>query len=146
MEQETIRELIAKAGTMQFFTGETAHGRVDDIESQLAVILPESYRWFVRTYGMGGVSGVEILGVNKDNSLACVETTLRRREYGLPPHFVVIEDVGEYQYCLDTSKLEDGECPVVNWAQSGPVYFESDNFYQFVIDRFSDALYDEGLL
>ncbi|MCQ6264693.1 SMI1/KNR4 family protein [Fictibacillus sp. WQ 8-8] len=32
---------------------------------------------------------------------------------------VVIEDSGEYAYCLDTTHMRNNECPVIVWNRQG---------------------------
>lgn len=47
---------------------------------------------------------------------AVVDTTKGyQKYYGLIDGLVVIEDIDEFPYCLDTNKMKDGECPVIMW-------------------------------
>ncbi len=39
-----------------------------------------------------------------------------RTYYNLSDGIIVIEDVDEFSYCLDTNKMENDECPVIVWA------------------------------
>ncbi|WP_412679155.1 SMI1/KNR4 family protein [Brevibacillus laterosporus] len=49
-----------------------------------------------------------------------------------------IENFGEGVYCLDTFRIENGECPVVDWDQGeGVGDQEYDDFLSFLIERFS---------
>lgn len=123
------------------FSGPADDSRIRQIEEMLGVSLPESYKWFVREYGNGGIGGVEILGVGKPTVPYCVRTTERYRRYGLPRSFVVIENVDEWQYCLETEQMQDGECPVTDWDMRGAVgLHKRDNFYKFVIEEFARAI------
>ncbi|WP_396654006.1 hypothetical protein [Mechercharimyces sp. CAU 1602] len=54
----------------------------------------------------------------------------------------MIHDVDEYQVCLDTSKMVYGECPVVDWDLGGESCMRYDDFLDYVIDMFSNALDD----
>lgn len=147
MEREIIQELIEKAGAdPDFFTGGADKACIDAIEKELNVVLPESYCWFLETYGHGGIVGVEIFGVAKNNVLTCVKRTLFLRRFNLPSQYVAIENCDEYDYCLDTRKLIDGECPIISWSRTGSVRLESNNFYEFVIMRFKTSLENDGLL
>ena len=38
-----------------------------------------------------------------------------QKYYGLIDGLVVIEDIDEFAYCLDTNKMKNGECPVITW-------------------------------
>ena len=42
------------------------------------IVFPESYKWFIRNYGSGGICGVEILGIeNKKGSFINSNKNLR---------------------------------------------------------------------
>ena len=142
MEQDRIVELIKNAGTDAFFVGGANDDQIVEIEKQLNIQLPNSYKWFLKNYGHGSLSGVFILGVGKDKSLVCVKETERRRNLGLPNKFLVIENCDEWQFCLDTGNMKDGECPIVDWEKgvTGKRIFE--NFYKYIIQRFSEPLED----
>ncbi|WP_195419750.1 SMI1/KNR4 family protein, partial [Collinsella sp. D33t1_170424_A12] len=60
-------------------------------EQKLGLRLPEQYVEYLKTFGHGGVGGVDILGVGCDGSLIFVEETLLYRKYGLPKNLVVVE-------------------------------------------------------
>lgn len=77
MEQDRINDLIKKAGTEAFFVGGVDDSNINEIENQLNVKLPNSYKWFLKTYGHGSLCGVFILGVGKDKTLVCVKETER---------------------------------------------------------------------
>lgn len=122
------------------FTGGVDVNKILQAEKALDVSFPESYKWFLRDYGYGGVTGVEIYGIDLGHPPSVIEYTLDCRRNGLPNSYVVINDVDEWIYCLDTSKMKDGECPVVDWDIRGEGYKEIDNFYYFLIDQFENAI------
>ncbi|SFT02315.1 SMI1/KNR4 family protein [Marininema halotolerans] len=106
----------------------------------LEVNFPDSYKWYIQNYGHGGVEGVEILGI-AHIAMPVVEETVHYRQHGLPPQYVVVEDCGEYVYCLDTSRMENGECPIINWAIWEPIAIDKfDDFYSFLVDRFQEEI------
>ena len=43
-----------------YFTGGVDEEKVKYIETELKVTLPSSYKWFLQTFGMGGIYGVGI--------------------------------------------------------------------------------------
>lgn len=45
--------------------------------------------------------------------------TERYRNLGMNKSLVVIEDSGEYAYCLDTTHMRNNECPVIVWNRQG---------------------------
>ncbi|SDC80479.1 SMI1-KNR4 cell-wall [Melghirimyces thermohalophilus] len=147
MSQEKILSMIQQYGNNRSFTGPVDDSRIKQIENMLEVTLPDDYKWFVRNFGHGGIAGVEILGIAKTEIPTCVKSTQTYREEGLPHSLVVIENCDEWVYCLDTSKLVNGECPVIDWDFLGNAGIQTyKNFYEFLSDRFSDAvenLYDD---
>ena len=139
--RKKIVELFNK-GIDSHFTGGVGHNKILDVENTLNVTLPESYKWFLREYGHGGMVGVEILGVGLSSVPPVVEFTLRYRKLGLPNSFVVISNVDEWVYCLETSKMKNGECPVIDWDRKGESYYYFDNFYLFLINQLESAIED----
>ncbi|WP_318263896.1 SMI1/KNR4 family protein [Peribacillus simplex] len=51
----------------------------------------------------------------KSNRALIVVNTKSYRDLGLEKDLVVIENAGEYVYCLYTSKMENNECSVIAW-------------------------------
>lgn len=94
---------------------------VQEAERELSVVLPDSYRAFLGEFGWGAFAHWELYGLGADvpSHLHLVRITLEeRREFHplTPPHLVpVLNNGGGDLYCLDTSRLVDGECPVVFW-------------------------------
>jgi hypothetical protein len=88
-------------------------------EQQLGTTLPDSYRWFLREFGFTYWPR-EICGVSGDPALDVVKNTEGERhdvEPELPLHLVAFcPDGWGNNYCLDTSRMADGECPVVFWS------------------------------
>ena len=85
---------------------------------------------------------VDILGVAKSNIATVVIETKRYRDLGMSENLVVIEDIDEYAYCLDTSNVENNnECPVIAWNKQGGLddYNSAENFYEFLSQRLFDA-------
>lgn len=153
MNHKKIGQLLSKLGDDALFAGKASDTRVAEIENILGVTLPKSYQWFLRELGNGGFWGTEILGNGPGEAASCVQSTLNWREYGLPESMVVIEDVGEFIYCLDTSKMKRNECPVVDWAQNdgmGEEYFATFEAYfivrmqESITTKDQERLYDNG--
>ncbi|MBU8582111.1 SMI1/KNR4 family protein [Bacillus paralicheniformis] len=114
-----ISKFIEENKHEAIFTGGTNENNIKWIEETLQVELPESYKWFLKNYGSGGIFGVEILGYDLEGAYVVEQTEDYRKYYNLPDGIVVIEYVDEFSYCLDTNKMEDGECPVIVWANDG---------------------------
>lgn len=137
MGREDLVKLI-ESDDEAFFVGKLTDDKIEFCEKSLNVILPESFKWFLKEYGTGGMNGVEIIGGGLAQVPSCVESTKDWRQYGLPNKLVIVEDNGEWQYCLNTEKMKDGECPVVDWEQGAGIGEKKySNFYEFLIQRFS---------
>lgn len=122
------------------FTGGVDESKIELIEKKLDVNLPNSYKWFLQTYGMGGIFGVEILGCGKSILPSVVIQTERYRDLGLPKDYVVIENCDEFAFCLVTSKMVNNECPVASWDRIDGFGGERWNtFLEFIGDRLTEA-------
>ncbi|MFC7393062.1 SMI1/KNR4 family protein [Scopulibacillus cellulosilyticus] len=146
ISKEKVEKIIKenKDKDAGFFTGRVDENVVKSLENELQVNLPNSYKWFLLNYGSGGLYGVDILGVEKLienlNEAWVIETTKEYRELGLDKELIVIEDIDIVLYCLDTSQLQNGECPVVSWDQlEGYDMIEAENFYDFLFERLSSG-------
>ncbi|MCI4054721.1 SMI1/KNR4 family protein [Bacillus cereus] len=141
MNKEELINFIKINMESDDFTGGVDKKQVDYVQDTLQLKLPESYKWFLTNYGSGGLFGVDILGVAKSNIASVVIKTESYRDLGMSEHLVVIEDIGEYAYCLDTSNMENNECPVIAWDRQGGLddYNTAKNFYEFLSQRLLDA-------
>ncbi len=121
------------------FTGGVSEEKVKLIENELNVNLPESYRWFLRNYGSGGIYAANILGYDLISASVVEKTKEYRELYNLTEGLVVIEDIDIFAYCLDTNKMVDGECPVVVWAtQGGYGRTVEQTFLTFLFERLKE--------
>lgn len=137
LNRNTIVELINNSAK-KFFVGALDNNKINAIEERLNISLPESYKWFLKEYGTGGVFGVEIFGGGLRETPTCVRETEEWRKYGLPKDFVVIQNYGGGVYCLDTSRFNNNECPVIDWEQDDQGGLNGyDNFYLFLEEKFS---------
>lgn len=107
------------------------------MEQDLRVNFPESYKWFLCTYGECTVAGAEIYG-----SYEGIDNTRQYREFGSPDYYVVIENLDEYQICLDTSDMKKGECPIVDWdMENGTGTIQYNNLFEYLYERFKDSIH-----
>jgi hypothetical protein len=140
-DTKSLEELIQKTKKDRIITGGVEEGWIGKMEAELGLTLPESYKWFLRTYGQCGVAGVMIYGIARNNTLRAALVTEEYREQGLPPEYVVILDVDDWIYCLDTSQKLDGECPVVEWDREIGTGSESyPDFPTFFAQKIREAL------
>ena len=140
MNYSKLQEFIKKYGDCDDFTGGVSEEKVFEIENSLQVTLPNSYKWFLRNYGSGGIFGIDIQGYDYDGA-SVVELTNNYREfYKLIDGIVVIEDIDEFAYCLDTNKMRDEECPVIMWDNlEGYGRKLADNFLEYFNQRLETA-------
>ncbi|MBG9548793.1 SMI1/KNR4 family protein [Cytobacillus firmus] len=141
MNKEELTNFINRNMEPDDFTGGVDGKQIDYVQDILKLKLPESYKWFLYNYGSGGLYGVDILGVAKHNIATVVAETESYRDLGMSENLIVIEDIDEYAYCLDTSNMENNECPVIAWNKQGGLddYNTAENFYEFFSQRLLDA-------
>lgn len=139
--QEKIIRLISDNYDKGIFCSSIADKVIEDIERDLDLVLPESYKWYIKKYGCGGI-GIDIYGVTKTDRKLVVEETLRYKNKGLPQNLVVIADVGEYIYCLDLRTKDREDCPIVSWSyyDKDGIVKTSNSFYKFLIDDIEDTI------
>ncbi|MFF2855475.1 SMI1/KNR4 family protein [Peribacillus sp. NPDC058002] len=141
MNTEVLTNFINENKESDDFTGGVDERQINVVQNELGVEFPESYKWFLTTYGSGGSFGVDILGVARSNRAPVVVNTKSYRDLGLDKYLVVIEDAGEYVYCLYTNKMENNEAPVIARNRQGGLddYNTAKNFCEFLSQRLLDA-------
>jgi antitoxin YobK len=141
MNKDKLINFINSNAEPDDFTGGIDIKQIEHVQDTLKVKFPESYKWFLNNYGSGGLYGIDISRVAKSNISTVVIETESYRDLGLNDNLVVIEDVDEFAYCLDTSKMENNECPVVAWNKQGGLddFNTAENFYEFLLQRLLDA-------
>ncbi|MFF2496856.1 SMI1/KNR4 family protein [Peribacillus sp. NPDC058075] len=140
MKYSALQEFIKQYGKGDDFTGGVSEDKVRETEQKLQVSLPESYKWFLRNYGYGGLFGVDIIGYGFTGPAVVDATKGHQKYYDLTDGLVVIEDIDEFAYCLDTNKMKYGECPVITWDnQEGYGVKLADNFLDYFIERLEEA-------
>lgn len=141
MERDELINFIKRNMEPDDFTGGVDKEQIDYVQDTLKVNLPESYKWFLYNYGSGGLYGVDILGVAKSNIPSVVIETESYRNLKMGRALVVIEDVDEYGYCLNTGDMKDNECPIISWDKHGGLddYNTAENFYEFLSQRLLEA-------
>ena len=122
--------------------GNFAHSLVDetmitDAEKRLGVKLPEAYKKFLKEFGVGGLDGVETLGVAKNGRIVFADTTIELRKLGMPDNLIAIEDCDEWWYCIEKKSQK-----IVSWAlEDGSSYKEEfPDFESYLSDRMNDAI------
>jgi len=130
-----IRELGKTwCGTPQEFTGPVSEEEIRAAEKELGLSFPSSYRAFLRRYGAGTVHYYDLYGLPRGQLWGDVVMMNQLDQRSLPSHYLkFMEDVGDYAYYLDTSRMNSAkECPVVvfGWEEDGEIV--ADNFVNFL--------------
>ena len=113
------------------------------LENMLDVTLPKSYKQYLVRYGFVEMFGRTIFGYEPPDETTVVGYTERFLNLGLPKGFIVIEDVHEFIYCLNTDEMNDNlECPVVCYFPYGnPSYnVEYSSFEEYLVDNIKEGL------
>ncbi|MGV4320083.1 SMI1/KNR4 family protein [Bacillus mojavensis] len=140
MIYSNVENFINENKQNAIFTEGASHENIDRIEETLRCNLPNSYKWFLEKYGAGGLFGVLVLGYNFDHASVVNRTKEYREHYGLTDGLVVIEDVDYFAYCLDTNKMKDGECTVVEWDRViGYQGTAAESFIEFFYNKIQEA-------
>jgi len=155
----SIREMFGRINSV--VKKECGRGATDqeiaDAERALSVRFPRSYRAFLSEFGWAEIRHDVLYGLGCDvpSHHELVRNTLCERhqtEPLIPPYLVpIMNDGAGNNYCLDTSRLVDEECPVVFWdhehedgSNQSPVQVAS-SFDRWIVDRITDSPYaNEG--
>jgi hypothetical protein len=139
--QDRIVALIKDLGNDIKIVGKADQATIEKIESGLVLILPESFKWFLAEYGVLMLPTYIIYGAGSSEEPACLKLTLALREAKLPAPYVVVENDNDgCIICLDSSRIKDGECPVVSWGvKDGSVKDIYPDFYGLLEAKLKDT-------
>lgn len=146
MNSEILRLFEEHKKNTDFSAG-ASESSILQLEQILNVTFPKSYKEFLGAFGGGSIYSLIIFGIEDslENSTLYYENS-KFKKLGLPDGFLVIVDVDEYCYCLDTNHINhDDECPVVIWSFSrpnAPALKAYENFNSFILDKLDDILDD----
>ena len=142
---DDIRNSLRENEGIYEFSGGATDEKIIASEQYLGVNFPKSYKQFLKEYGTLDIKSLEIYGITRYGDFeeagipnAIWLTMQERQSINLPKELVIVYDTGmEFYFCLDTSEMKDGECPVVSiWNCSGGtkevVY---DSFPEFLMEE-----------
>ena len=146
---ERINELPASFRV--HWLGACRESRIARVERILGVSFPNTYRQLVRSKGGGGIESFFILGVppkgpiDEGGACGCMAEYFREDWVAkpLPQHFVPVQSDQDLidPFCLDTSRMKRGECPVVLYFLANGIVEEVApdfvTFYEKYIDEFT---------
>ncbi|NLS88072.1 SMI1/KNR4 family protein [Bacillus subtilis] len=140
MDYSKVKTFFDENKENSILTGGVTEDQIREIEEDLNVTLPDSYKWFLTEYGSGGAYGTMILGYDSHGAEVVEQTNEYKKYYNLSDGLVVIEYVDEFSYCLDTNKMKEGECPVILWDnQEGYGKQVGSTFLEFLIEELEET-------
>jgi hypothetical protein len=121
---ENVATLIRQHTPAGWLDGGVDGAEIAQCEQRLGVQLPNSYRWFLREFGTGcfpdyiyGIHHGSLPGLKVEHH---TQAERHQCEPPIPQHLIPFSPDGwGNHYCLDTSRLSEGECPVVFWNHAG---------------------------
>jgi hypothetical protein len=124
------------------WVGPSSPEAIQRVENILGVHIQGGYREFVLAVGGGGLRQFYISPVPRDRPAdgACSDTLdYRQRSHRPMPHYLVViqRDADDNEpLCLDTSRIINGENPVVLYYHQNTGYIESiaDSFLEFYLN------------
>jgi antitoxin YobK len=112
--------IIVEKNDRADFDGPKDEKVINKAEKFLGLTFPTTYREFLKNLGCGGIGGMEFYGVideNFENSGipdAIWLTNDERQRSKLDSNLILIGQSIEGYYALDTTRMKDGECPVID--------------------------------
>lgn len=97
------------------FYGGVSDEQIEQAMAEIGLPFPESYKTFLRDFGGGDTGGEIIFGITDVEEESVVEVTKMEHAYKMPKEMIVIHywESDNCLCCLDTGRMENGECPVV---------------------------------
>ncbi len=129
---ENESEVFAGAFSMLIPTQD----QLRNAEARLGFRIPEEYRWFLNTYGSGGVM-FDFLGFGEDGVCRFAEVTEQQRELGLPYEMLVIEDCREFVNAID---VRSGKVVSFSGDDGDGVIEENDSFCDYFLECIINTL------
>jgi len=145
MNFNQLRDTLRSYKDGIFGSGATV-GDINKAEHVLGVRFPNSYNAFLMEFGWGGIRPIVLYGLGADipDYLDLVQVTLSEREDmepALHKHLVpLLNDGFGNHYCLDTSKMSEGECPVVFWDHEEDEEQEPEIVSESFVEWFADEI------
>lgn len=141
---EVQRLISTHSSIVEFGSPSDAVGEewIAEAEAALSRPLPDSYKWFLRTYVGGEIGGEEIYSLygmpfESVNGGDIVFQHLMNRKAGLLDDLKLVvseTDLGEV-FFFDYGQFRDAECPVYLRLPSGEFQSYATDFYDFLCKR-----------
>lgn len=139
--EDELSQLIASSSEVHFGSAADAPSEewIERAEQRLGVMLPPSYKWWLRNYGGGDVHGEEIFsiyGIEFDEAVGG-DIVYANEHRELPPSRLAICDTGvDEEFYFDTSRADDnGEYEVVAFEHPDAESTYASSFAEFLRKR-----------
>lgn len=112
--------------------------KIAEAEYALGIKLPDEFLAFVRRFGWGGPEGLTIFGIDANAAVSAdtfpslVRETVRQREFGLPPEFLVIASSGDGGRYVTTFTSSDTIRVWYPEQASSDLEISDENFAEFL--------------
>lgn len=120
------------------FVGGVSEGAIENAMKTLSVVFPESYKAFLADFGGGDAGGEIIFGITNNEEDDIVIATQQERSKGLPQNLAVIGFWEDTLICLNTDKMNNGECPVVEVDEDYCEEVIANTFGKFLYEYLSE--------
>jgi len=135
--------LINKYKTHCITNAGSSVSEIGNAEKQLGLLLPSSYKTFLKNFGYWTFEGSEIFGLYNNTIINFTKDERANNENPkFPDCLVVIHALGNGELsCLDTSQInDDEECPVVAWyfgatLPNGKLEVLAEDFGAFLLEK-----------
>ena len=108
-------------------------------EEMLGVKFPEEYREYIQRYGIGGICGTFLEGIDGNEIPSVVKVTEDyRKYYGLEDNVVVIQDIDEFAMCMRT--VDNDKAVYTRYRHVKKLFKSYDSFTDFIIDEFQEGI------
>ncbi len=109
--------------------------KINEMEDDLGVDFPLEYKQYLSQFGLISGYGITIEGCGKNRIKTVVDETKRYRMHGLENNYIVVCDIGDWIYCLNT-KTND----ISSWDIGDPVHIKkNESFSEFFLERLSEG-------
>jgi antitoxin YobK len=151
MSVESLNEgfKLIENNSKSFFKGEIEEQLILKAESFLGLKFPNSYRLFLSKKGCGSFMNKEFYGIIDDDFQngtvpdAIWLTWDERKISNLDKRLLLIGQSNEGYYALNTSKMIEEECEVVDWipnTDTGLLEVIATDFGSFFLDEIKEVL------
>ncbi len=141
---EELEKLLEENTIM--VSGKVSEDIIKSFEEKLGYKFPVSYRKFLEKFGQGYIGTRVIFGIDVEHLEFSYDNYEGWNKKGKPLNLFPIYYSCDTIDCLDLSKMEDGECPVIMWSPFYKSSVISDNFKEYldeIIEEIEEELYDE---